>query len=400
MNYTLPEWVAPNYPSLIRGVTERGAEIPGFISFALGNPAEEAIPEKLIIEATEEILSDRKLLMQGLKYGPATGYAPLMERSIRWLQDEKKLPSKDQMMVMLSGSAQGLGLVPMILCKPGDTVFCDEYVFPNFLNSARYAGCNVVGIAMDGQGMIPESLEEAAARTPGKLVYVIPNFQNPMGATIPLERRKRIYEIACKYNLIIYEDDPYGDIRFRGEPIIPIKMMDTEDRVIYAGSYSKTLSAGLRVGYLYGSKFLLGAVLKVKNNQLGQNPILNQMIIYKTLERMDFKAHLKSLSVIYKQKCDMLIDALRKYCPKEMDILIPDGGMFTWVTFPDDVDCATIYERQFSVGVGAVPSIGFAVDTGRPWHAFRLNYTCPTSEEIDTGIRKFGDLCCEIIKQS
>ena len=115
---------------------------------------------------------------------------------------------------------------------------------------------------------------------------------------------------------------------------------------------------------------------------------------------MDFKAHLKSLSVIYKQKCDMLIDALRKYCPKEMDILIPDGGMFTWVTFPDDVDCATIYERQFSVGVGAVPSIGFAVDTGRPWHAFRLNYTCPTSEEIDTGIRKFGDLCCEIMKQS
>ena len=398
MNYTLPEWVAPNYPSLIRGVTERGAEIPGFISFALGNPAEEAIPEKLIIEATQEILSDRKLLMQGLKYGPATGYAPLMERSIRWLQDEKKLPSEDQMMVMLSGSAQGLGLVPMILCQPGDTVFCDEYVFPNFLNSARYAGCRVVGIAMDDHGMIPESLEEAAARTPGKLVYVIPNFQNPMGATISLERRKKIYEIACKYNLIIYEDDPYGDIRFRGEPIIPIKRMDVEDRVIYAGSYSKTLSAGLRVGYLYGGKTLLGPILKVKNNQLGQNPILNQMIIFKTLERMDFHQHLRSISKIYGSKCAAMITALEKYCPREMDILSPEGGMFTWVTFPENVDCQQIFDRQFDVGVGAVPSIGFAVDAKKPWHAFRFNYTCPTYDEIDTGVKKFGALCREIME--
>lgn len=393
MNYVFPEWVVPNYTSLIRGVTERGAAIPGFISFALGNPATEAIPTEAIAAAAREILDDRAALMTALKYGPSTGYPPLLEQTIDWLQNVKKYPQEGQMLVLLPGSAQGLGLIPMILCQPGDTVFCDEFAFPNFINSARYAGCRVVGVAMDERGMIPEALAEAAAKTPGKLLYVNPNFQNPTGATLPLERRRQIYEIACRWNLVLYEDDPYGDIRFRGTSISSFKEMDTENRVIFAGSYSKTLSAGLRVGYLYGGKDLLGTVQKVKNNQLGQNPLLNQMIISKTLERLDFPAHLSAISRIYGEKCAIMTQALKKYGPEDMKILVPDGGMFTWVVFPDSVNCGEIFRRQFEAGVGAVPSYGFAVDAGIPWHAFRLNYTYPTGEQLETGVERFGTLC-------
>ena len=397
MQFDFPEWVLPNYPSLIREIGNRAASTPGFISFSLGNPASEAIPVEEIVAATEDAIQNHQ--MEILQYGPNTGYPPLLEQTCDWLQNVKKFPKENQMLILLSGSAQGLGIVPTVLCRPGDIAFCDEYAFPNFTNAARYAGCKLVGLAMDEQGMIPESLEEMAARYPGKLLYVNPNFQNPTGVTIPLERRKKIYEIACRYNLVIYEDDPYSEIRFRGEPIETFKQMDVDGRVIFAGSYSKTLSAGLRVGYLYGDQALLNPILRVKNNQLGQNPILNQMIISKTLDRMDFAAHLRKISKIYGDKCDAMIRAMQEYGPSEMKILIPDGGMFVWVTFPDSVDCPAIYKGQFEVGVGAVPSYGFAIDPERPWHSFRFNYTFQPEDTMRVGIQRFCDLSKQVIAQ-
>ena len=146
----------------------------------------------------------------------------------------------------------------------------DAYSFTSGINAVRNVGAKAVGIAMDDFGMIPEALEEQAKKGKGKYIYLIPNFQNPTGITMPLERRKAIYAIAAKYNLFIYEDDPYGEIRFTDNIVPTFKEMDTDNRVIYAGSYSKTLSAGLRVGFLYGPKQAIDAIQALKNNQDGQ----------------------------------------------------------------------------------------------------------------------------------
>lgn len=389
-SYEFPEWITQNCASIIREVNDRGAAVSDFISLALGNPAAEAIPIDAIRSAACDILNTN--LMPALQYGPSSGYAPLLEQTWERLTKEKQFPDKDQMLLLLSGSAQGLGLIPQILCRPGDIVYCEEYAFPNFINASRYAGCRPIGIPMDEEGMIPEALEETVGRTCGKILYVNPNFQNPTGSTLPLARRRKIYEIACRHNLVIYEDDPYGDIRFHGNPIESFKQMDTENRVIFAGSYSKTLSAGLRVGYLFGNPGLLSPVFRVRNNQLGQNPLLPQMIISETLQRIDFSAHIESICRIYRRKSRIMVDTLKEYGPPDMKITEPEGGMFVWITFPEETDCGAIYREQFAAGVGAVPGCGFAVEPEKPWHSFRLNYTALPDDLIKEGARRFCSL--------
>ena len=263
MNYQFPQKVSENRLSLIRETTDRGRAVPGFISFAMGNPAAETIPVDLISQSAAEVLCEDPMSI--LQYGPATGDPKLLSWIKNRLVRFKCAPAKGNKVMLLTGSGKGLALVPRTLCTEGDTAFCDAFSYPNSFNCMRNAGVVPVGIPADEAGMIPDLLEEKARQTPGRYLYLIPNFQNPTGRTMPLERRKEIYRIAQKYDLIIYEDDPYGEIRFRGEEIPSIKSLDTDGRVLYAGSFSKTLSAGLRVGFLYGPDALIDKLISVKD---------------------------------------------------------------------------------------------------------------------------------------
>ena len=225
MRYRVPERLNRNTRNLILEVAEKGRSIPGFISLAMGNPAEEAIP----VELTE------------------TETAVVARHS----GTEYQVPLSD---------IESAELLTERLASSRVAVRC----FMNATANMRNVGAAAVGIPGDDQGMIPEALEERARSGKGKYIYLIPNFHNPMGITIPLQRRKDLYTVACKYDLVIYEDDPYGDIRFAGQPVPTFKSLDTDNRVVYAGSFSKTLSAGLRAGYLYAPEGLAGHLAAVK----------------------------------------------------------------------------------------------------------------------------------------
>lgn len=394
--FQIPDRAVMKGPNFIRKVFERGAGIPGFISFGIGNPASEAIPVEQIQEAFDHVVHTNPIEI--LQYGPMAGDAHLAEQTVERLVKVRHMPTKGQQILISIGAGQDLGLVPRTLCEPGDEVFMDAYSFTSGINAVRNVGAEAVGIAMDDFGMIPEALEEAAKKGKGKYIYLIPNFQNPTGITMPLERRKAIYAIAAKYNLFIYEDDPYGEIRFTDTIVPTFKEMDTDNRVIYAGSYSKTLSAGLRVGFLYGPKQAIDAIQALKNNQDGQMPLVTQRVISRLLDVIDYDAQIKKVSTVYKEKADLMMATLRAHGSDKVHFVEPTGGMFLWLTMLDGVDCDAFFEACMEHKVGIVPGAAFAADGVPAGQSFRFSFTFPSKEQIVQGMSIVGELTKTFIK--
>lgn len=389
MEYPYPEKVQIELKSLIRAVTEKGSEIPGFISFALGSPAPECIPIEVLRQAYMDVFDQET--MSVLAYGPQIGDHALR----RWIQNymttRQHCRGEGSDVVMLTGSGRGLGLIPRTLCNDGDEVYLDLFTYPNATYAAHYHGAVPVAIEGDDDGMLPDKLEAAARSGKGKYIYLIPNFQNPSGRTMSLERRKEIYEVAKKYHLVIYEDDPYGEIRFAGEDIPSFKSFDSDDLVLYAGSFSKILSAGLRVGYLFGPENMTRKLTAVKNSD-GQEPLYNQKIIMRALELIDLEQHIQFLRETYGRKCQLMSEVLHATCSSRCRILVPQGGMFLWIEIPEEVDMDVLSDAMISAGVGPVKSAAFTSDLSIPGHAFRLNYSAPSETDIEKGAAIFGSV--------
>lgn len=386
--------VGPNY---IRQVNEDGAKIPGFISLAVGNPSADAIPSQALRQQIETLMQGNLLTL--FEYGPAGGDETYKALTKKRLVEKKGFPADHHSVVVLNGSTQGLGLAPRTFCNEGDEIYFEEFSFTGAIRAARAAGCIAVGIAADEEGMMPDALAKAASSGRGKMIYMNPNFHNPTGATMSLQRRKDIYAVAQKYDLLIYEDDPYGDIRFHGEHVPCFKTIDPDDRVIFAGSYSKTISPGLRMGYLYASDNFVSYLRNTESAMDGQPPLLNQLVIAHTLQSIDYEAHIDEICRMYKRRCDILIDALTQYADPSVSWLRPDGGMFLWVTIPDSVSMDDFYSEMMSHGVGAVRSEGFAVDPEqRGGHSFRLNFTYGTEDMLVEGAKRFGAVTRQLCK--
>ena len=393
MAFALPERSISKGPNFIRDVFERGAGIPGFISFGIGNPAGEVVPVEEIQAAFDYIVHTNPLEI--LQYGPMQGDAKLAEQTLQRLVEVHHMPTEHQQLLLSIGAGQDLGLVPRTVCDAGDEVYMDAYTFTSAINAVRSVGAKAVGIPTDGDGMIPEALEEAAKSGKGKYIYLIPNFQNPTGITMPLERRKAIYEIAKVYDLFIYEDDPYGEIRFAGERVPTFKEMDTDNRVLYAGSYSKTISAGLRVGFLYGPSEVIQAIQVMKNNCDGQMPLVTQRVVSHLLEHIDYDEQIQKVCQVYQEKCRVMLDTFREYGSSKVHLTEPTGGMFVWMTLPDHVDCDAFFEEAITRKVGIVKSGAFAAD-GIPYgQHFRLSYTVPSIDDIRKGMQIIGELTRE-----
>lgn len=390
MSFKLPNKSTSEGPNVIREVFERGAGITGFISFGIGNPASEAIPVEIIQHIFNEVVNSNPIEL--LQYGPMNGDQHLREQTVEHLLTKRNMPKEGQEILLSTGSGQCLGLVPRTICSDGDEVYMDAYTFTSGINAVHNAGAVPVGIEMDDDGMIPAALEAAAKSGKGRYIYLIPNFQNPTGLTMPLERRKAIYEVACKYDLFIYEDDPYGEIRFTDEAVPTFKSMDKENRVLYAGSYSKTVAAGLRVGFLYGPAHLIEAIQGVKNNSDGQMPLVTQRVVSRMLDTIDYDEQLKNVSRIYKEKCQLMLDTFDKFGTAEVKLTRPSGGMFIWMTMPDRVDSNAFFEACMEKKVGIIKSSAFATPGTPEGKSFRLNYTFPTKEDIAAGMEIVGKL--------
>ncbi len=381
-------------PSAIREILKFTSD-PEVISFAAGNPAPEAFPVKEIARISADIFREEPV--NALQYSVTEGYAPLRD----WLKSylgNKGLFKQNDNIAITSGAQQAIETTAKILCNEGDTIICENPAFIGSLNAFRSYGVKLAGVEMDMEGMIPDKLEEALKKNSSvKFIYTIPNFQNPMGVTTSLSRRKQILSLAEKYGVYILEDNPYGALRFHGEDVPCYKELDKNSHVIYCGTFSKTLAPGLRVGYLLGNSELVSkAVVGLQTSTVHTN-IWAQMVTYRFVSSVDTGEHLERLRNIYRAKCSRMLSGLESELPKDITLTKPEGGLFIWATIPDKFDMNAFCTEAVKRKVAVVPGNAFLTDESGVSHSFRLNYSTPTDEQIDKGIKILGQTAREFL---
>lgn len=382
-------------PSAIREIF-KSLGTPGAISFAAGNPNPDSFPAEAMRAIANDILANEPVT--ALQYGITEGYAPLRKLVSERIKRVYNIGTPDDDLIIVTGGQQGIELTCKVMCNEGDTVICENPSFIGALNAFRSLGAKLVGVPLDGDGVNLEALENALKSNPNtKLIYTIPTFQNPAGITASLEKRKAMLELAEKYDVLIIEDNPYGDLRFTGEDVPTLKSMDKDGRVVYCGSFSKVLSAGMRIGFVCANKEILSKIVVAKQVEDVHTNVLFQMIVARYMEQCDLEAHIAKIRELYRHKAGLMISALEKYMPKEVSFTRPEGGIFLWCSLPENVSLDEFVKRAVEKNVFVVPGTAFTADTEEESHSFRLNYSMPSDEEIEKGIRILGEISRELI---
>jgi len=380
-------------------------EQPDIISFGGGLPAPESFPHKELAEIAYRELMDNYANV--LQYGTTEGSRTLRDAFVKWLRPQGIDVTREQLLVT-AASQQGLDLLCKAFFDPGDVMFCGLPTYLGAVQAFSLFQVDKIGVRLEDDGMSIEDLEKkiAEAKAAGKRmkgIYVIPDFQNPTGITISLEKRRRILEIAKREDLLIFEDNPYGHLRFAGEEIPSIYSMDTEGRVIMLFTFSKVLSAGLRLAIMITpDPDLMDALVRTKQatdlctSKLTQHLAARYMIDY------GLDQHLEEIRPIYREKRNAMINALEKYMPKDEGIrwTRPDGGLFIWVWLPEGVDTQEMLPQAVENNVAYVPGSAAYVD-GAGHNTMRLAFSSSSPEQIVEGIRRLSEVVkAEIVSKT
>jgi 2-aminoadipate transaminase len=393
MSYELSKKYANLKPSAVREILKATSQ-PGMIAFAGGSPAVEAFPCEEVQLLSNKILSENPVA--ALVYGVSEGYEPLRNHVKQWLKEREHVGSEDDVVLITSGGTQVMDIATRVLTSEGDAVICEDPSFIGSLNCFRSHGCELVGVPIDADGMNIEALEKAVKNTPNaKFIYTIPNFQNPGGTTLSLEKRRKMYEIAKENNLVILEDNPYGNLRVEGEDVPSIKSMDTDGIVVYAGSFSKILAPGIRVAYAVVPKKMAGAFTIGKQVSDVHSGVLNQMIVSRWFDEYDVDVHIENIRQIYRRKLNLMCDSLDKYCGDFISYVRPQGGLFIWARLPENVDMLEYVNKLIERRVAVVPGTAFMTDDNAPCHYIRLNFSTPADEDVIKGVEIMGEIAKE-----
>ena len=324
---------------------------------------------------------------------------PLRELVTKRIAEKFDCVKEGDMTIITSGGQQGIELFCKVMCNRGDEVICENPSFIGALNAFRSIGAVPVGVPLEDDGINLEMLEEVLKTHPkAKFMYLIPTFQNPAGITTTLEKRKAVYALAQKYDIMILEDNPYGELRFAGEDVPTYKSMDTDGRVMYCGSFSKILSAGMRVGFVCGNETVVQKMVVAKQVEDVHTNQFFQMIVAGFMTECDMDAHVAKIRALYKHKAELMIAALDKYMPKEVKFTRPEGGLFLWCTLPEGVSLSDFMKESIAQKVFVVTGKAFNCDEEADSDSFRLNYSMPSDEEIDKGIKILGEIITDLIK--
>lgn len=390
MSYSLSAKFANLKPSAVREILKVTNE-PGMIAFAGGSPDTAAFPCEEVKKISAEILGEDPV--SALVYGVSEGYEPLRETVRKWLKRRGNIGMDEDVVIITAGGTQVMDITTRVLTSEGDTVICEEPSFIGSLNCFRSHGCKLAGVPIDADGMNMQALERVIKENPNaKFIYTIPNFQNPGGTTMSLEKRKRMYELALQNDLVILEDDPYGNLRVAGEDVPAIKSMDTEGIVFYAGSFSKILAPGIRVAYAVIPKKAAGAFTIGKQVSDVHTGVLNQMIVSRWFDEYDVDRHILDIRKIYKRKLDLMCDCLDRYCAGFITYVRPQGGLFIWAKLPDDVDMLQYVNALLERKVAVVPGSAFMTDDTAPCSYIRLNFSTPSDADIVKGVQIMGEV--------
>lgn len=395
MKYCISDNMKTMKPSIIREILKYSGT-PGMVSFAAGNPSAETFPTDEIFNMTQSILQDDPTAV--LQYSLSEGYTPLRQEIKLWLQKHEQLDTENYDLLVVSGAQQSLDIVTKCLINPGDVILTERPSFVGALNAFRTYGANLQDVAMEPDGMNLKELEEQIKKYSPKFLYTIPNFQNPTGYTTSLQKRQAILALCKQYDVVIVEDNPYGDLRFAGQRVPAIKSLDNgHDQVVYLGSFSKILAPGIRVGFVLAPKALIGPLTVAKQCTDVHTTTLSQMICHRFLTQMDVKAHLENLCAVYRRKANLMMSEIKAKCGDKLQFVPVEGGLFLWATLPTKIDMLAFCKEAVSRGVAVVPGNALYCDDTKPCHSIRLNYSTPTDEQIIKGVAILADLLNEKI---
>ncbi len=388
MEYVFSERIKNLKPSIIREIFKFTSD-PEVIAFSAGNPAPEAFPVEDVARITAEVLEQAPV--KALQYNITEGYFPLREALKERLLNKYNIGRDFDELIVASGAQQGIYLTTKVLCNEGDTVICESPSFIGSLNAFRSFRLNLCGVEMERDGINIESLERALKTEKNvKMIYTIPNFQNPSGITMSLEKRKALLELAKKYNVIVLEDNPYGELRFEGEHVPSIKSMDEEGHVVYCGTFSKVLSPGMRVGYVIAPAPIIQKIVVAKQVADVHTNILAQIVAKRFMTECDFDGHIEKISHMYGERCRLMAGQIDNFLAPYVKYVMPQGGLFIWCDLPDGVDMLDFCRRAVENKVAVVPGNAFMMSESEPCNSFRLNYSTPSREQIETGVEVLG----------
>ncbi|WP_433530495.1 PLP-dependent aminotransferase family protein [Micromonospora sp. CA-263727] len=316
-------------------------------------------------------------------YGTSVGYLPLR----KWIADKHGVEA-DQVLIT-NGSLQADAFLFDHLVRPGDAVVVERPTYDRTLLNLQRMGSELHGVTVQPDGLDTAELRkllESGVRP--RLAHVIPNYQNPAGVTLSLNKRRELLELAAEYDFTIFEDDPYADIRFRGEPLPSMLSMDTRGVVVHASSFTKTVCPGVRVGYLVGPADLIGDIAKKATSLYISPGMVAQAIVHQFCVSGDIERSIDTVRAALGERARVLADSLRRHIP-EARFVEPDGGYFLWIELPEDVEADKLAPAAAERGVAVVKGSDFVVDGGR--HALRLAYSAVTADRIDEGVRRLAE---------
>ena len=380
-------------PSDIRVVGKLIAENPGTISFAGGLPDPKLFPSEEIRALTDKILKENADV--ALQYGFTLGRTLLREQVAKLMLREGVNATLDNI-IITTGSQQALTLSTMVYLNPGDVIITENPSYLGALAAFDPYETKYIGVNGDEDGMYMDELENVLKNTENvKMIYVIPNFQNPTGRTWSTEKRKQLLDIANKYGLIILEDNAYGEIRYEGDRLPSIKSFDAEGRVIHLGSFSKVLSPGLRIGWACADKNIIPKLELVKYGCDLQSAELTQMQVEKFLSNYDIDEHLAKINKVYKHRRDLMLEVIINEFPKEAKYYYPKGGMFVWVDLPSYINTRELLKKAVEKKVAFVPGGSFYPQNDCE-RSLRLNFSTMEDDKIIYGMK----ILAQLIKES
>lgn len=370
---------------------------PEIISFAGGLPAPEFFPIEELKKVDAEILE--KEGMQAVQYGTTEGYLPLREKIAEHMKTAFGVDCSAEELMITSGSQQGLSLLSQIFLDPDDVVLVESPTYLGAINAFTLQHPRFIEVPTDEQGIIPEALE-TILQEHGKavrLMYVIPEFQNPTGITWTEERRKAFMKVVGAYDFPIIEDDPYGELRYDGEKMKALKSLDTKGQLIFLGSFSKIFMPGLRLAWMAASPEILDKAVKLKQAVDLQSSSFAQRQAYYYMKRYDINEHVRNLVQVYGKRRTLMCETMKQYFPQGVTFTYPEGGLFTWVTLPEGMDATALMPKVLAEKVAYVPGGPFYPHGGHRNH-FRLNYSNMPEDRIVEGVKRLAAVLTEEMK--
>lgn len=363
-------------------------ESPEIISFAGGLPAPELFPAKEIIEVNRIVLEEAA--ESALQYSTTEGFAPLRQWIAQRMNATQGTDFDSDNILITHGSQQSLDLSGKVFLDEGDVVLCESPTYLAAITAFRAYGVNFVSVPTDDDGMITDELERILKETQRvKLIYGIPNFQNPTGRTWSLERRKALARLSAAYNVVVIEDNPYGELRFAGETLPSVKSLDTVGNVLITGTFSKIFCPGYRIGWIAGDKDIIRKYVLVKQGTDLQCNTLAQMEIAKYLERYDIDAHIRTIRAVYKARRDLMVSMMEGEFPDNVTFTRPQGGLFAWVELPPHVNARDVLIKSLEEQVAFVPGGSFFPNGGHE-NTMRLNFSNMPEDRIVEGMQRLA----------